>query len=120
MGIIVDYDIKLFKHWCLILLCFLKIVMFLWITMLLSSESESSASVRKNWGMIDTIFGAKARVIAHSIAKIAKANNLKPYECFKYLLSVIPEHLYDTDRSFMDKPLSWSDELPSGCRKPVK
>ena len=75
---------------------------------------------KKNWVMIDTISGAKASAIAYSIAETAKANNLKPYEYFKYLLTVIPEHLDDTDRSFMDKLLPWSDELPSECRKPVK
>ncbi|SDB54823.1 Transposase [Pseudobutyrivibrio sp. YE44] len=75
---------------------------------------------KKNWVMIDTISGAKASAVAYSIAETAKANNLKPYEYFKYLLTVIPEHLDDTDRSFMDKLLPWSDELPSECRKPVK
>ena len=75
---------------------------------------------KKNWVMIDTISGAKASAIAFNIAETAKANNLKPYEYFKYLLTVIPEHLDDTDRSFMDKLLPWSDELPSECRKLVK
>ncbi len=75
---------------------------------------------KKNWVMIDTISGAKASAVAYNIAETAKANNLKPYEYFKYLLTVIPEHLDDTDRSFMDKQLPWSDELPSECRKPVK
>jgi len=54
------------------------------------------------------------------LLETAKANKLKPYEYFKHLLTVIPEHLDDTDRSFMDKLLPWSDELPSECRKPVK
>ncbi len=75
---------------------------------------------KKNWVMIDAISGTKASAIAYSIAETAKANNLKPYEYFKYLLTVIPEHLDDIDRSFMDKLLPWSDELPSECRKPVK
>ena len=75
---------------------------------------------KKNWVMIDTISGAKASAIAYSIAETAKANNLKTYEYFKYLLTVIPEHLDDTDRSFMDKLLPWSDGLPSECRKQAK
>ena len=41
--------------------------------------------------MIDTISGAKASAIIYSIAETAKANNLKLYEYFEYLLSVIPE-----------------------------
>ena len=38
----------------------------------------------------------------YSIAETAKANNLKPYEYFKLLLEVIPKHMEDTDRSFLD------------------
>ena len=79
-----------------------------------------SRQTMANWVMIDIISGAKASAIAYSIAETAKANNLKPYEYFKYLLSVIPEHLDDTDRSFMDKLLPWSDKLPSECRKLAK
>ena len=45
---------------------------------------------KKNWVMIDTISGAKSSAIAYSIAETAKANNLKPYEYFNYLLTVIP------------------------------
>ncbi|MFR6512769.1 MAG: hypothetical protein ACLUP8_01885 [Ruminococcus sp.] len=41
---------------------------------------------KKNWVMIDTIAGAKSSVIIYSIAETAKANNLKPYDYFEYLL----------------------------------
>jgi len=51
---------------------------------------------KKNWVMIETIAGAKSSAIAYSIAETAKANHLKPYEYFKYLLTVIPEHMDDT------------------------
>jgi hypothetical protein len=43
--------------------------------------------------VIDTISGAKASAIWYSLAETAKANNLKPYEYFKYLLEEIPKHL---------------------------
>jgi len=75
---------------------------------------------KKNWVMIDTINGAKSSAIAYSIAETAKANNLKPYEYFKYLLTEIPEHMDDTDRSFIEKLLPWSKSLPDECRKPAK
>lgn len=75
---------------------------------------------KKNWVMIDTINGAKSSAIAYSIAETAKANNLKPYEYFKYLLTEIPEHMDDTDRSFIEKLLLWSENLPEECRKPAK
>lgn len=72
---------------------------------------------KKNWVMIDTIAGAKSSAIIYSIAETAKANNLKPYEYFEYLLTEIPQHLDETDRSFCEDLLPWSDRLPTGCRK---
>ena len=75
---------------------------------------------KKNWVMIDTIAGAKSSAIIYSIAETAKANNLKPYDYFEYLLTEIPKHLDDTDRSFLDDLLPWSPGLPENCRKPGK
>ena len=75
---------------------------------------------KKNWVMIDTIAGAKSSAIIYSIAETAKANNLKPYDYFEYLLTEIPKHLDDTDRSFLDDLLPWSPSLPENCRKPDK
>ena len=75
---------------------------------------------KKNWVMIDTIAGAKSSAIIYSIAETAKANNLKPYDYFEYLLTEIPKHLDDTDRSFLDDLLPWSPSLPANCRKPDK
>ena len=75
---------------------------------------------KKNWVMIDTIAGAKSSAIIYSIAETAKSNNLKPYDYFEYLLSEIPKHLDDTDRSFLDDLLPWSPNLPANCRKPGK
>ena len=75
---------------------------------------------KKNWVMIDTVAGAKSSAIIYSIAETAKANNLKPYDYFEYLLTEIPKHLDDTDRSFLDDLLPWSPNLPANCRKPDK
>ncbi len=75
---------------------------------------------KKNWVMIDTIAGAKSSAIIYSIAETAKANNLKPYDYFEYLLTEIPKHLDDTGRSFLDDLLPWSPGLPANCRKPDK
>ena len=74
----------------------------------------------KNWQMIDTINGAKSSAIIYSIAETAKANHLKPYEYFEYLLTEIPKHLDDTDRSFLDDLVPWSEKLPESIRKPKK
>ena len=75
---------------------------------------------KKNWVMIDTVAGAKSSAIIYSIAETAKANNLKPYDYFEHLLTEIPKHLDDTDRSFLDDLLPWSPGLPANCRKPDK
>ena len=58
---------------------------------------------RKNWLIIDTIRGAQSSAIIYSIAETAKANNLKPYEYFEYLLEEIPQHMEDTDLNFSVK-----------------
>ncbi len=75
---------------------------------------------KKNWVMIDTVAGAKSSANIYSIAETAKANNLKPYDYFEYLLTEIPRHLDDTDRAFLDDLLPWSPNLPANCRKPDK
>lgn len=72
---------------------------------------------KKNWVMIDTIVGAEASAIIYSIAETAKANNLKPYDYFEYLLTEIPKHIDDYDVSFCENLLPWSDKLPAKCRK---
>ena len=72
---------------------------------------------KKNWQMIDTINGAKTSAMIYSIAETAKANNLKPYEYFEYLLEEIPKHMDDMDRRFLDRLLPWSPELPAHIRK---
>lgn len=72
---------------------------------------------RKNWQMIDTIKGAKSSAIIYSIAETAKANRLKPYDYFEYLLQEIPKHMEGSDRSFLDKLLPWTPDLPDHIRK---
>lgn len=72
---------------------------------------------KKNWVMIDTIAGADSSAIIYSLAETAKANNLKPYDYFEYLLTEIPKHLDEKDQSFCEDLLPWSDKLPANCRK---
>lgn len=66
---------------------------------------------------IDTINGAKASAIIYSIAETAKANNLKPYDYFEYLLSEIPNHMDGKEHSFLEDLLPWSENLPERIRK---
>ena len=72
---------------------------------------------KKNWQMIDTIKGANSSAIIYSIAETAKANNLKPYDYFVYLLEEIPKHMEQKDRTFLENLLPWSKKLPEGIRK---
>ena len=72
---------------------------------------------KKNWQMIDTINGAHSSAIIYSIAETAKANNLKPYDYFVYLLEEIPKHMEQKDRNFLEDLLPWSKKLPEGIRK---
>lgn len=72
---------------------------------------------KKNWVMIDIISGAKFSAIVYSIIETAKANNLKPYEYLNHLLTEIPNHMDDTDRSFLKDLLPWSENLPKECYK---
>ena len=61
---------------------------------------------KKNWEMIDTINAATSSAIIYSIAETAKANNLKPYEYFEYLLTKKLAHMDDTNRLFLEDLLS--------------
>ena len=77
---------------------------------------------RKNWQVIDTIRGAKASAVAYSIAETAKANHLKPYEYFEYLLTELPKRINapHTSDDYLDDLLPWSESLPESCRKTEK
>ena len=68
------------------------------------------------WKLIDTIEGAKASAIIYSITETAKANGLNPFWYMEYLITELMEHLDDTDRSFLDNLLPWSEKLPDICR----
>ena len=74
---------------------------------------------RKNWNVIDTVEGAQASAIVYSIAETAKANNLKPYQYFEYLLTELPERISrKKDSTFsLDNLMPWSPKLPMSCRK---
>lgn len=75
---------------------------------------------KKNWEMIDTVNGATSSAVIYSIAETAKANQLKPYEYFEYLLTEIPKHMDDKNSNFLEELLPWSETLPENIRKPQK
>jgi len=77
---------------------------------------------RKNFVQIDTVAGEEASAILFSLSKTARANNLQPFEYFKYLLEEMPKHMMDDHRdiSFLDDLLPWSETLPAKIRKLIK
>ena len=75
---------------------------------------------KKNWVMIDTINGANASAIIYSIVETAKANKLNPFRYLEYLLTEIPEHMEDTNLSFLEDLVPWSENLPDICRQTIE
>ena len=86
----------------------------------IQGNSETGNKVFENWEMIDTVNGANSSAIIYSIAETAKANNLKPFDYFEYLLTEIPKHVDDKNTDFLAELLPWSDMLPENIRKPQK
>ena len=72
---------------------------------------------KHSWHVIDSKNGAEASAILYSIAETAKANGLKPFEYFKFLLEQILIHQDDAPADYMDDIVPWSDKLPDSCRK---
>ena len=73
---------------------------------------------KEKWFTIDTVRGAQPSAVICSIAETARANNLKSYKYFKYLLEEIPKHGEFENPSYLDDLFPWSDSLPDCCRKP--
>lgn len=72
---------------------------------------------KHSWHVIDSKNGAETSAILYSIAETAKANDLKPFEYFKFLLEQILIHQDDAPADYMDDIVPWSDKLPDSCRK---
>ena len=75
---------------------------------------------RKSFVLINTDHGAKASAMLYSLVKTAKANNLNPYKYFEMLLTVIPQHMDDKDRGFLDALLPWSPLVQEKCKSLIK
>ena len=72
---------------------------------------------KHNWHVIDNPKGAEASGLLYSIAETAKANGLRPYRYFKYLLEQILLHQDDPPETYITDLLPWSDRLPEDCRQ---
>ena len=72
------------------------------------------------WKLIDSIDGAKSSAIIYSITETAKANSLNPFHYLNHVLTVLKDHQDDTDYSFIEELLPWSEQLPEICRSKSK
>lgn len=56
----------------------------------------------------------------YSIAETTKANELKPYEYFQYVLEQMLLHLDEKPEDYISGLIPWSDKLPESCKKQKK
>ncbi len=71
---------------------------------------------KHTWKLIDTINGAESSALIYSIVETAKANNLNPFRYLEFLLTEMLEHEDDTEYSFIDELLPWSESIPEICK----
>jgi hypothetical protein len=87
------------------------------------TNNDAERSIRKfcigrnSWHVISTKDGARSSAILYSIAETARANGLKPYYYFKYLLEQLMEHFGEPFEDYLEDLMPWSDKLPEECRK---
>ena len=73
---------------------------------------------KHSWHIIDSVKGAKASALLYSIAETAKANQLKTYEYFCYLLTELMEYPRgNVPEDVLARLMPWSPDLPDRCRK---
>ena len=53
----------------------------------------------------------------YSIAETAKANRLRPYEYFKYVLESMLQHMDDRPEDYINDLMPWSENLPEDIRE---
>ena len=75
---------------------------------------------RKNWVNIDTIRGAEASAVIYSLVETAKANHLRVYDYFEYILTELTSHQDDTSREFLADLMPWSEKAQEKCGHPKK
>lgn len=73
---------------------------------------------KHSWHIIDSEKGAVASAFLYSLAESAKANNLKPYEYFVHILSVLVKYpRLKVPTNVLASLMPWSADLPDNCRK---
>ena len=59
---------------------------------------------KHTWKLNDSIDSAKSNAITYSMAETAKANHLNPFRYLTYVLTVLKDHQYDTERRSKNEP----------------
>ena len=75
---------------------------------------------RKNFLLIESSNGAKVSAILYSLVETAKANGLNTFEYFNLLLTEIPQHMDDSNLSFLDGLLPWAPRVQKACPSKYK
>ena len=70
---------------------------------------------RKNWVNMYSTRGAGASAVIYSLVETAKANDLRVFEYLDLLLTELSAHIDDTDRSFLEDLMPWSDKVKEQC-----
>ena len=86
-------------------------------------NSDAERSIRSfcvgkhSWHVIATKRGAKSSADLYSIAETAKANKVKTYDYFKYVLEKMLENEGNITDEFLESIMPWSEEIPEVVRK---
>ncbi len=91
------------------------------------TNNDAEQSIKKfcvgkhSWHIIESKGGAKASAMFYSIAETAKANNLNPFEYFKYLMEELKEYpRNNVPEDKLKELMPWSDTLPDCCKQELK
>ena len=71
---------------------------------------------KHSWHLVESTKGAEASAIMYTITETARANNLQPYEYFRYILQEFEKPESDPTRKQIADLLPWSDSIPDECK----
>ena len=88
------------------------------------SNNDAERSIKKfcvgkhSWHIIDSKNGARASAMYYSIAETAKANDLNPFEYFKYLMDQLKEYpRNNVPKEKLLELMPWSESIPDCCKQ---
>ena len=64
---------------------------------------------RRNWLFFGTVNGARCGAVIYSLIETARACGANAKYYLQYVLEKMPGHMDDTDRSFLDDIMPWSE-----------